>query len=279
MKKVSFSGIALAALIASSAMAADLRAPIYTQPAPVALWTGYYMGLDLGWSDVRQTATTTPYPQPGFGAVPIIGTGVTGFGLLSTNHPLNRSGFTGGVHVGYNLQQASWVYGLEADIMWLDYHQSDVETVFGTPVATLAPTFSMLVSARNQWLASGRGRLGWANGPWMLYATAGLAFTNSSYNATATALPAALLPGIGATTSLWEPKPGYVVGGGVEWMLTPNWLLRAEYLHYGFGSANSDLPLVFGAPFGACAPAACYWNVDSGSQYIETVRVGLSYKL
>ena len=95
MKRVSFSGIAVTALIASSAMAADLGVPI--QSAPVALWTGYYMGVDLGWSDVRQTATTTPYPQPGFGAVPIIGTGVTGFGLLSTNQPLNRSGFTGGV--------------------------------------------------------------------------------------------------------------------------------------------------------------------------------------
>ncbi len=44
----------------------------------------------------------------------------------------------------------------------------------------------MLVSAQNRWLASARGRLGWVVGPVLLYSTAGMAFSNSSYTATAT---------------------------------------------------------------------------------------------
>jgi outer membrane immunogenic protein len=279
MKKLSFSVMAFTALIAGSAMAADLGAPVYAPSTPVAPWTGIYIGGDIGWFDVHQSATTIAYPGSGFGPPPIVGTGVTGFGNLPTAHTLNGSGFLGGVHVGYNLQRGNWVFGLEGDVMWLNYHVSDVETVFATPVATLAPTFSMFVSARNNWLASGRGRLGWVMGPWMLYGTAGMAFTNSSYTATAGALPAAGLGGVGATNTFWDTKTGYVVGGGVEWMLSSNWLLRAEYLHYGFGTTEFQLPLVFGNAFGACGPGACYWTVNSSNPNIDSVRVGLSYKL
>ena len=82
---------------------------------------------------------------------------------------------------------------------------------------------------------------------------------------------------VGATVTFWDTKTGYVVGGGAEWMLTPNWLLRAEYLHYGFDSSSS-LPLVFATATDACAPGACFWNVNSSRQNIDTVRVGLSYK-
>ena len=85
----------------------------------------------------------------------------------------------------------------------------------------------MLVSANNHYLASLRGRVGWVAGPWLLYATGGAAWTNTSYTATATGLVAGavFLPGIGATTSFSDTNTGWVAGGGVEWMLTPNWLL------------------------------------------------------
>jgi hypothetical protein len=49
----------------------------------------------------------------------------------------------------------------------------------------------------------------------------GMAFTNSSYTATAGAFPAVMQP-VGATVTFWDTKTGYVVGGGAEWMLTPN---------------------------------------------------------
>lgn len=85
-------------------------------------------------------------------------------------------------------------------------------------------------------------------------------------------------PGTGATISWYETKTGYVVGGGAEWMATPNWLVRAEYLHYGFDFTTSFLPLVFSATLGGCAQGACYWGINSSRMNIDTVRVGLSYK-
>jgi opacity protein-like surface antigen len=138
----------------------------------------------------------------------------------------------------------NWLYGLEGDIMGLNYHPSDTETVFATVSGAPTPAFNMLVTAQNRWLTSIRGRLGWVVGPVLLYGTAGMAFTSSSYTATAGALPAVMQP-VGATATFWDTKTGYMVGGGAEWMLTPNWLLRAEYLHYGFDSSSSSLPLVF----------------------------------
>ena len=280
MKKLLFAGIALAAMIGGPAMAADLGAPVYTY-APVASWTGFYIGGDVGWYDARQNATTTAYPFAGFGAPGVIGAGAAGLGNLPTAHTLDERGGLGGVHAGYNWQLGSWLYGLEGDVMWLNYHPSDVETVFETASATPAPAFSMLVSAQNRWLASARGRLGWIAGPLLLYGTGGFAFSNSSYTATATGLvgPATpFLAGAGATTSFYETKTGYVVGGGAEWMLTPNWLVRAEYLHYGFDSTTSYLPLVFSAALGGCALGACNWGVNSSRMNVDTVRVGLSYK-
>jgi len=278
MKKLSFASLAFATLIAGPAVAADLGAPAYTRPAPFEPWTGFYIGGDVGWSDIRQNATTAGYPQPGFGGPPIVGAGVSGLGNLPTAHTLNGSGALGGAHLGYNWQVTNWLYGLEGDIMGLNYHPSDTETVFATLGGAPTPAFNMLVTAQNRWQASIRGRLGWVSGPLLLYGTAGMAFTNSSYTATAGALPAVMQP-VGATVTFWDTKTGYVVGGGAEWMLTPSWLLRAEYLHYGFdSSSSSSLPLVFATATDACAPGACFWNVNSSRQNIDTVRVGLSYK-
>ena len=67
MKKLLLTGVALSALIASPAVAADLRvrgpAPVQRAPVPVAVfynWTGCYIGGHVGglwvekdWTDLR----------------------------------------------------------------------------------------------------------------------------------------------------------------------------------------------------------------------------------
>ena len=52
---------------------------------------------------------------------------------------------------------------------------------------------------------------------------------------------------------------GWAAGGGVEYRLWQNLLLRAEYLHYGFGSAT-------------------YFDGLNSKLSIDVVRGGLSYK-
>ena len=125
-------GIAASALLAPAAMAADLgkgprRISNDTAPydAPFS-WTGFYVGTHLGygWSDVDWQET-----GPSF------------------NGSHSGSGAVAGGQVGYNWQAGRVVYGVEGDMSgsWID-GGSDC---CGHTV---------------NWLASVRGRLGYAGG-------------------------------------------------------------------------------------------------------------------
>jgi outer membrane immunogenic protein len=267
-------GMALAVGFGGTAMAADmpLKAPV-----PVYTWTGFYVGADIGGYGAGQTASTNPFPSPGFGAPAILGFGIPGFGNLPTAHDLGQPGALAAIHGGYNWQVSNWVFGLEADIDLIRRNASDIETVFETFAP--GPAFTMQLTATNQWLASARGRLGWTSGSWLFYATGGAAWTSSSYSATATGLVAGpvALPGVVAGTSFSENKTGLVVGGGLEYMLSPNWIVRAEYLHYDFTGASGTLPLLVAGP-GGCAPGACNWAVSTSNLRLDSGRLGLSYK-
>jgi outer membrane immunogenic protein len=282
MKKFVFAA-SLLAISSVSAFAADMavKAP---PPAPAAVWswTGFYIGGDLGWYDAKQTGTTTAFPSPGFGApAGIIGAGVPGFGNLPTVHGLDGNGAIAGLYAGYNWQVGSnWLLGVEGDWSYLNRSSSNNQTVLETFSATPAPAFSMVMTANTHWLASARARAGWTSNRLLLYVTGGVAFSDTSYSATDTGLVAGqvFLPGVGSTVALNQTKTGWVAGGGAEWMLTQNWLLRAEYLHYEFDGSSTTLPLVFANGSGACPAGACNWNAQWSALKIDTVRAGLSYK-
>jgi opacity protein-like surface antigen len=72
------------------------------------------------------------------------------------------------------------------------------------------------VSANNNWLASLRGRLGWALGSWMPYVTGGAAWTKTSYTARF-GQTAVVIPPHGAyELSFGDTKTGFTVGGGLD---------------------------------------------------------------
>jgi outer membrane immunogenic protein len=269
-------------IAAGPAFAADLavEAPVYKAPplAPVYHWTGFYIGGDIGGFGARQSATTTAFPA-GFGAPAIVGAGFPGIGILPTSHGLNSGGVLGGGHLGYNWQTApNWLIGIEGDVMAIHRSATDTETTFDT-FAGQRPDGNMTVSTKNDYLASVRGRLGWVGGPWMIYATGGAAWTNTSSTATWTPTPGALVPAPSTSSTGFDgTKTGFVVGGGVEWMFSPNWLLRVEYLHYGFNGATGTLPFVVPVGNGCTPVGTCGWNATSSNLQFDTARVGLSYK-
>lgn len=297
MKKVVLIGATLSALVTGPATAADMARPVYkaAPAAPVSYtWTGCYIGGDVGGYQARQSGTTVAFPSPGFGVPAIDGIGVPGYGVLPTRHGLSRNGIIVGGYAGCNYQWGKTVLGVEGDFSWLNRSSSDAEPVTGSftgvgafPVAGT----NMQLNASNHWLASVRGRLGWALGPsddWLVYGTGGVAFTQTNYSAvfTPSTNPASLF-GFGcpagpvcfaqSSVALSQQQIGLVVGGGVEWRIAPNWLVRAEYLHYGFGGASGFVPAVLAS--GAPACAGCRWNANWNTLHIDTVRVGLSYKL
>jgi outer membrane immunogenic protein len=216
MKKILLATVAFAALGMGPAVAADLAARTYTKappPAPLPTWAGLYIGAMGGYAG--QDSDT-------FG------------GLVSP-----KGGFAGGT-LGYNWQQGNIVFGLEADAAWADINDS-----FGVPgVASFE-------SKIQDW-GTVRGRIGYAFGPALLYATGGYAWADSKASVSI----------LGVSDSDSQILNGWTVGAGLEYMFAPHWSLKGEYLYKSFSGQDYTL---FGVPVG------------SGTTEFHSGQVGVNY--
>lgn len=222
---------ALVCLATGSALAADLpnrkSAPLYEPPPPPAFtWSGLYIGAQVGY----QWGTSTPDLYAG-GA------------YVATLPSSSNSGITGGAHIGYNLQISQFVFGLEGDVDGSSYNGGN---------ATGLPAYT----TREPIEASIRGRVGLAWDRVLFYGTGGGAF--GDFNNTYT--------GPGGIDSLWDTRVGWTAGGGIEYAVTDNWSIRAEYRYTDFGYVSDPLTASIAG--------------DSVSTHItdNRVQVGLSYK-
>ena len=215
-------GLFVAAMAAPS-FAADLPRPSYKAPiysVPGFSWTGFYLGATAGYgfgSSDWSNATTTGNPKP--------------------------KGFVGGGTIGYNLQTGSWVWGLEADLSYSG--MKNTETGTGLCAAPGCET-------ANSWLATGRGRLGYAGWDrWLPYITGGAAYGDVK-----------MTRSTGASET--ENKLGWTLGAGVEYALMSNWSAKIEYLYADLGTAT-------------CAAATC--GVDTDVTFkANIVRLGVNYR-
>ena len=123
VKKVLLTTTALIGLGIAPTAAADLAARPYTRaPAAVAMynWSGFYAGVNGGWGSSRNRWDET-----------------TGVVFPMGSH--DATGGTVGGQIGYRWQAASWVFGVEAQGNWSDFHGSIATvcctTASGAPVA------------------------------------------------------------------------------------------------------------------------------------------------
>lgn len=229
MKRYLAVGSALIALaIASPSEAADLRPAYKAPPAPVApifSWTGFYIGLNVGgaWGTTDFTGT------PNNAWLVAEGPAEVAFltGLESPSH--DTSGITVGGQIGYNYQIGNFVWGVEGDVRWMDLkHDLSVGPVVGPfGNATVVTTH-----AQDDWLATFRGRLGWA--AWdraLLYVTGGLAVANVQDSLQVFRPPT----GYNSFGSIDTTSVGWTVGGGIEYAFAPNWSVKGEYLFVDLG--------------------------------------------
>jgi outer membrane immunogenic protein len=186
--------IALLGLAAvGSARASDLSvAPLYKAPpvvaAPAYNWSGFYIGANGGG----------------------------GWGTSNWNSAgsLNVSGAVIGGTAGVNWQMGHAVLGLEGDVDW--------SNLKGTTTSAFCPAGC---TTNNDWLATVRGRAGYAFDRFLPYVTGGLAVGDIK----------ASTPGFAGAT---QTNAGWTAGGGVELALTNNWTAKAEYLHVDLGNMN-----------------------------------------
>jgi outer membrane immunogenic protein len=78
-----------------------------------------------------------------------------------------------------------------------------------------------------------RGRIGYSFGSWMPYFTGGWAYGGANSTVTGTGGGVSVI-----ATGSSSRADGWTLGGGVEWMLSPNWIAGVEYLYVNF-SGNS----------------------------------------
>jgi outer membrane immunogenic protein len=226
-------GALIAAVVSSSiASAADLptKAPVAIPGiAPAYSWSGFYVGGVAGYGSLRARhcdASPSDFCDP-----------IT-----------NPHGWNAGLTLGYNLQWARWVLGIEGDVSWADMKASSPSTAFfgcGGQCSTSIDSFETL-----------RARAGWAFDRALIYVTAGAGWTQ---------LTAKLGP-----TSAYDTttKTSFVGGTGFEFALWQNWSAKAEYLYFTkLGDFAYDT-------MGACGSPGCFVRAKGMNEF----RVGLNYR-
>src|SRR3954471_3445815 len=201
MKRV-LAGLALGVLSLDGASAADipLKTPRVQQ---IVDWTGLYFGAHAGFGRGHSNAVLSD---------PSISTTSNSFG-----------GPIGGLQAGYNFQLPSRiVLGVEADVSFPNY-------IDGNSVISTLATAKSYVVEQMDFSGSVRGRLGYAAGPWLFYATGGLAFAGERFLNT---------PAIGNDEKKLNMRLGWTAGAGVEVAFAPHWSLRLEYLYSQFQNAS-----------------------------------------
>jgi outer membrane immunogenic protein len=237
-RTLAFAGAIIGVAIGGSALAADLppsppRAPAVYVPAvlPVYNWAGVYIGINGGWGWGNAKWTASP----------------VGSFIGASGSPHDNGGVVGGT-LGVNFQSGGFVFGVEGD--W-DY------SAINTGTSATICTFSGNCQTGNNWLATVRGRFGYAADRVLFYATGGGAFANVQTSFT------------GVTTS--HTQTGWTAGAGLEWAFADNWTAKIEYLFVDLGSTNVN-----------CATAACLAasaTIANPAGFVIPVNVSLTENL
>jgi len=191
MKKVFLGSVAVAALLAIPAQAADMPVKAPLAPVVPTSWAGFYIGAHVGYR-YAVTAASLPYLN--------LNDRIIGIG---------SKGWVAGGLAGYNVMLSSrWVGGIEVDGSWQNIK---TRALFNGGEAKLSL----------DWSASVRARLGYLMTPTaMVFATAGWSWSEIE-----------LSHNTGPTESFSRSINGPQVGFGVETMYAENWIIRTEYLH------------------------------------------------
>lgn len=185
------------------------------------IYIGAYGGGNQGNSDAHTFTTFSPIGYFAPSSVPAIAT--------VGNQHLSPTGFSGGGTFGFNLQQHWLVYGAEMDFGSMSMSASRTGTATYPCCAPTAFTITQTVST--DWLFTGRGRLGVAAGPVLIYGTGGLAATKMNYQAVFTDTFAAAHENGGVD----QNRKGWIAGAGAEVRISHHWSIKGEFLHADFG--------------------------------------------
>ena len=220
--------------------AADLAPPVtIAGPGGKSPWEGFYAGANVGPLFAGSSAFSTDAS-----GVPSVGrTTVVGEEHIDMAHQFGPG--QGGFQAGYNhVTSSRLLLGVEADFSFPAILRSNLQQ----NIAAVGPT---VINDNVQIYGSIAGRVGYTFGNLLVYGTGGFAYDRDRLTTTTT----------DDNNYFW--RPGYMVGGGAEVLLTANLSAKLEYAFFDFDRANTYLP-------------------DAGETYnsdlrFQTVRLGLNY--
>ncbi|WP_142415872.1 outer membrane protein [Bartonella massiliensis] len=268
---VTTSVIAIAA--ASAAQAADVIVPHKTAPAAVIAaapsfsWAGFYIGGQVGNFSSKVDIFDSESKKK----------------ITDKDSVFKPSGFMGGIYVGSNVDLGNGlILGVETDAVWADRKETKASSeVIGK---TDLPTFKNKLTAlkatgkvdsitendkkvessflKEKWSGATRVRVGFsAIDRIMPYIAGGIAYTQLQL---ASSLKAETAGGDEiATAKVYDKSKtfvGFTIGGGVDFAMTDNVLLRAEYRYSDFGKKAFEK------------------DEDKTSYKTNDFRVGVAYK-
>lgn len=229
------------ALMGDVAIAGDLggRGSIKDAPAPYRAprWTGFYVGGQVGYGEASYDG--------------VFDSGEANPRERAFADDLDLSGAVGGIHVGYNLQSGNWVFGVEGDFNWTDWQDKSLDA--------LPNAVTDFVTGNVEYLATIRGRLGYAVDRSLFYVTAGVAFADAEYTAVN-----------GPNNSRGKldfDDVGFVVGGGLEYALTDRISLRVQGLYYVFDDRKDGSRLNTDSDVGDFAKFEDVYSVTAGISF------------
>jgi outer membrane immunogenic protein len=260
---------------------------------PPPMWTGFYIGAHLGadWANrdrernvFNDNIVTSPGVDPTF--------------FAPFDNKLSSTGAFGGAQFGYNWQTSCcFVFGIEVDLG--GFNNEDRRTVtastMGLPGVPLGLGHVATFNVREEggFYGDVTGRIGYTfsgfglggngygggigGGSAMIYAKGGFAFFDPNFK-----VRTVLMDGAGAFTTFDNnnnnnnTQTGWTVGGGIEWMLNPNWTLKVEYLHFDF--SNNERRFAFG-PVDGVFTTANDFRFGRNDLTVDTVKLGFNYLL
>ncbi len=271
MSRVAFAAAFAACVGMSNAvLATDLSlkdTPNY-EYAPVPVWTGLYFGVHVGGTrgdvDVSDTFDYNGDPH--------------------ADNNVDTSGVIAGVQVGYNFQRSNFVYGVEADLGYLDLSGSKTVDLHKEThrYNDIDATYSFSGGLYGDLTA----RAGYADDNLLIYLKGGAAVLNvdakSHYVGANCSVLGECGPGREASTFDFDNSEmlwGWTIGVGAEYALSSSLSLKVEYQHFDFGSMSSDYAgedSFSCGQWGTCT-SKLYGNSEA-SLAVDAVKLGLNYQ-
>ena len=196
--------------VASGAAAAT---PWQALQARLVNWSGAYVGGNIGYGIGENRSELAQTVDPA---------------LVPETFTMSPGGVIGGVQAGYNWQADHIVAGIEADFQGTGQKDSVCMQSCEFPLHG-----GVTAQQSQSWFATVRGRIGYAAGSSLLYATGGYAAANikTSFQT--------LSFGVTTPVTLNAMRSGWTAGAGIETMIAPNWSTKLEYLYTDYGNISS----------------------------------------